>query len=363
MDKAPQHGIKPEAIQKPTQFAAALVVCVVVLTGCFLGAALVVSEPPWAAGALFTSAIVIALGGLLAGYRLLTAHRELLQDDAHFAKSQTDKRKALERRVQEQKLQLEQHEQLAEQRLAITLGYFEVVAQQLALRPGEQARLSRALRETMRAGEDRALQEQARQLLINTDEVLSRPQSAEPALMDAVLDRIAISRYAHLNSAYTDLASKDIRSIELASEVQRVAAVVLGQRAAITMPEPPVMVRATAGLLEVVLFEVLSNACDYSPKESPVRIDVSRVPHATLVTVRNALNAGTVVSERWFQQGVRGPDSDNAHPPGQGMGLPLVQKLMALVDGNAAIAQDASGACLTLTFREATADRTPGAGR
>jgi signal transduction histidine kinase len=343
-DAAPTHGIKSEAITKPHQLAAAIVVAGIALGGCFIGAAKFIEQPPWASGALVLAAIVSGLGGMAAAFRLLTAHRDALQDDPHYAKGQTANRKALEVRVKEQKKQIAQQETLAEQRLSVTLEYFDVVSREMNLEESERARLRRALRETIRADEDRTLQHQAKNLLIEADEVFARARSEQPLLMATIGTRLQFARYEHLNSVYDTFV--------LAVELSRVASVLVPARSQISMENPPIFVQATLGILEVVLSELLMNARDYSPIDSLISMEVTRAPNAVLLVIKNALRPGDIVSEEWFAQGYRGATSFQSASSGAGLGLPLVRRMCSLLGGNAAMSQEGSFARMTVTFRD-----------
>lgn len=354
IDAAPKHGIKPASITRPHQLAAAVIVAGIVLGAFFIGAAKVLEQPPWAAGVLVLAAIGSGLGGMAAAYRLITTHRDALQDDPHYAQSQTARKKALEDQIKEQKKQLSQQEKLAEQRLSVTLEYFDVVSEQMQIKKPERARLKRALRETIRADEDLLLQHQAKNLLLEADEVFKGSKSEQPLHIATLGSQLQFVRYQHLNRVYANFVHEDIKQVDLAAEIHRVSSVLIPARSQINMPNPPIFVQATLGILEVVLSELLMNARDYSLKDSKILFEVARVPGAVLVVIKNALPQGVIVSEDWFTQGYRGAASPEVATSGLGLGLPLVRRLMSLIGGSAVMSQEETFAKMILTFRTKT---------
>ncbi len=355
IDSGPEHGIKPASITRPHQLAAAVIVAGIVLGAFFIGAAKVLDQPPWAAGVLVLAAVSSGLGGMAAAYRLITAHRDALQDDTHYAQSQKARKKVLEDQIKEQKKQLSQQEKLAEQRLSVTLEYFDLVSEQIEIRKPERARLKRALRETIRADEDLLLQHQAKSLLLEADEVFRSSKSEQPILIATLGSRLEFARYQHLNRVYADLVHEDIKQVDLAAEIHRVSSVLIPERTQISMPNPPIFVQATLGILEVVLSELIVNARSYSQKDSKILFEVEIANGSVYVAIKNELPVGVIVSEDWFTQGYRGATSPEVATSGRGLGLPLVRRMMSLIDGNAVMTQEESFAKMTLTFRTGTA--------
>lgn len=341
--KATAHGIKPEKITKPQQLAAAILIGAIVLDGIFLTAAGMIDQPPWIRGFLVVSAVLLAAGSIYSIYSLMTKYRELLQDDTHYAKGLAGKNKGLEQKVDELATKIDQQTTLAGQRLEITQQYFESVAARLDLPSDQAKRLGRALRESVRAGEDLVTQEMSGMFLRDTTDVfnLAEEEHKTGGQFNKLFDRFAASRYEKVFQAYDHLVREDVTTVDLAPQLERVASLLLGERFVLTSPPAPVLISATLGILEVVLTEVLMNARDYSPNDSTITIEVSREHNAVNVLIANQLRPNSVVSERWFEPGYRGERSSQMYATGAGQGLPLVRRLLSLiageikVDGNA----------------------------
>lgn len=354
------HGIKAEKITKPQQLAAAILIGAIALDGIFLTAARLIDQPPWIRGFLVVSAVILAAASIYSIYSLLTKHRELLQDDAHFAKGLAGKNKSLETKVAELTVKIDEQTKLASQRLEMTQQYFENVASRLAVPPDQIKRLGRALRESVRAGEDRVTQEVSGMFLRDTKKVLEATVGEKAGdQFHELFNRFAASRYEMTFQAYDHLIREDVSTVDLAPQLERVANLLLGDRFRIAGPNPPVFISATLGILEVVFTEILMNVRDYSPNNSPVQIAITREPTSVSVCITNQLLPGSVVSEEWFRPGFRGADSSQMHATGAGQGLPLVRRLLSLIAAEVELSGDALLCHLTVRFRTALDVRVP----
>lgn len=349
------HGIKPEKITKPQQLAAAILIGTVALDGLFLTAARFISQPPWISGFLVVSAVALAAASIYGIYSLLTRHRELLQDDPHFAKGLAGKNKTLEKKVDELTVKIDQQTTLATQRLEMTQQYFESVALRLNVPEDQRKRLGRALRESVRAGEDKVSQEVSGMFLRDTRNVLGGTTDGQTVdgNFDKLFDRFAATRYEMAFQAYDHLIREDVTTVDMSPQLSRVANVLLGYRFRLSSPNPPVLVSATLGILEVVFAEVLMNARDYSPPDSIVNIEVSKESTIVSVRIENQISPGITLSEEWFRPGFRGADAMSKYAAGAGQGLPLVRRLLSLISGEISLDGEAHVCRLTLRFRSA----------
>jgi signal transduction histidine kinase len=344
------HGapkINAEKVTKPYQLAAAVLVGVFSVDSLFLFAAANLTVPAWMPPLLVISAVAVTAISLVGLYRATTKHRDQMQDDLHFSKGLTTKNKEMQARLSDLKSEVEKERKLTLQRQNLMMSYLEHVTQQLPIGPEERGRLERALRDSIQAGEDRASQELSKLFIDRAADTLL---SDDPNLAK-LIESVVHARYANTAAAYDELVKKDVRPIDLVADLHRVATVMTAQRGVVTSPLPPVLVLATPGIVEVVLRETLLNATVYSPPQS--RIEISVLPHEEWVEVKivNGLMPGVVVSEDWLEPGRRGKDSSHQYANGAGMGLPLVSRLIRLIEGGLQLRQESEKLVLSIKFR------------
>ena len=290
---------------------------------------------------------------VVACYLLLTKHRENLQDDVHYSKGLAGKNKSLTKKVDELENRVEQHVELASQRLDLTQVYFEHVVSKLDIPEAQVKRLGRALRESVRAGEDLVTQEMSGVFLRDTREVLGAKRNDSESMdqLGELFTRISASRYERAYQSYEQLVKEDITTVDLAPQLQRVAHQILGNRFRLNCPSPPIVVSATLGILDLVFTETLMNAREYSPSSSLVEVTVVAEATAIEVRIQNQLLPGVMVSDQWFAPGYRGQSSPQRYATGVGQGLPLVHRLLSLISAEVSIAEEGSLCNLKIRFR------------
>ncbi len=145
---------------------------------------------------------------------------------------------------------------------------------------------------------------------------------------------------------------EDVTAVDMSTQLARVASVLLPQRYRLSSPNPPVLVSATLGILEVVFVELLKNASSYSPADSTVILSVAKESTTVSLCVENQLLPEAVISESWFSPGYRGVEARTAYADGIGQGLPLVRRLLSLIGGEISLDGDLMVCRLTLRFRK-----------
>nr|WP_314606837.1 hypothetical protein [uncultured Janthinobacterium sp.] len=345
-------GSKAEKITKPFQLLAAFLGGVFALNTAFLTAARLIEKPEWVPGFLVVSAVTLTAVAGYGIFKLFTEHREVLLDDTHFSKGLTGENKNLQKKVGELETNIKQQTELASERLDMTQMYFEQVVSQLDIPKPQVKRLSRALRESLRAGEDLVTQEMSGDFLQNAKLTLTEHESAPSgSQFDELLLRISASRYERAFQTYGKLLHEDVTTVDLAPHLARVAAQVLGNRFHLSSPNPPIMALATLGILELVFTETMMNARDYSPSESVVDVDVEVGASDIFVRITNSLLPGTAQSDEWFEPGFRGAGSTERYATGAGQGLPLVRRLLSLISAEVKIVTLNDLCVLTIRFR------------
>lgn len=342
---------KPESITKPMQLLAAGGLILVSVDLIFLGAAATMDTPSWVRPTLVIAAIGITVVGMLGLYRLMTKHRPSLQDDGHYAKGLDGKVKELTKQMKSLGAQLDNDRSLAEQRLDNMDVYFRHVTDQLNIRPHERARLGRALRESVQAGEDRVADEMAHIFVRNAQTALEAGSGESSEQLRMLIDGIITSRYERTLAAYGDLVKQDVRSIDLVVDLRRVVVVYAPQRGVVNAPNPPLLIQATPGIVESVLKELMINAAAYSTSDSPIDVAVTSVDEVVELVIANELQPADQVSEEWLKPEVRGKRSAELNPNGAGMGLALVQRLLALVGATMQLRQVGRRVELAVRFR------------
>lgn len=339
--------ITPEKVTKPYQLAAAVLVGVFSIDALFFFAAGRLTVPAWIPPFLVVSAVVLTMLSLVALYRVTTKHRDQMQDDVHFSKGLAAKNKEMQGRVKDLKSEAEKERQLTLQRHDLMMSYMNHITQQLPIGLEERVRLERALRDSMRAGEDRASQELSKLFI---DRAVDAMPPDDPNL-SKLIESVVQARYANTAAAYDELVKNDVRPMDLVAELRRVTKVMTSQRGVVNSPSQPLLIRATPGIIEVVLRETLLNATVYSPPQSRIEIDVLLQNELVVVRIINELMPGAVVSDDWLKTGYRGEGSALQYANGAGMGLPLVHRLTGLVDGRLQLRQDGEQLVLTIEFR------------
>ncbi|MDO8771032.1 MAG: hypothetical protein Q7K57_20450 [Burkholderiaceae bacterium] len=339
--------IKPESITKPYQLAAAVLVGIAAIDVSFFVAAGLLTSPQWIPPLLVISAVVLTASVLIGVYLVVTKHRHAMQDDTHFSKDLDSKNKAMKRQVTQLSAEIEKERLLASQREELTIAYLNSVTQRLPIGVDERYRLERAVRDSIQAGEDRASQELSQ---IFIDRAANALPLGDPNLTK-LIESVVQARNASTAAAYGVLVQKDVRAIDLVADLHRVVSVMTSQRGCVRSPVPPVLVRATPGIVEVVLRELLLNATVYSPPDSLIEVDVTGNADHVEVTIVNDLMPGTSVSQEWMLPTVRGEGSSGQYANGVGMGLPLVNRIIALIDGELRLQQVEMRLELTIKFQ------------
>jgi signal transduction histidine kinase len=338
---------RAEIITKPFQLAAAVLLVIASVNASFFFAASQLTTPPWLPAFLVISAVLLTGAALFGVYRVATKHREAMQDDTHYSKGLGSKNREMQKQIAELSDEMEKERLLTVQRQSLMINYLDQVTQQLPIGPAERTRLGRAVRDSIQAGEDRASQELSKILI---QRVADELPPDDPNL-GKLISTLMHARYESIASAYDDLVRKDVRSIDLVANLQRVAQVIVAHRAVVRSPAAPVPILATPGIVEVVLRELLLNAAVYSPSNSQIEVDVGANLDSTQIRIANILMPSTIVSQDWMLPTVRGEGSNSQYANGAGMGLPLVKKLMELVGGEVSLQQAGERLFLTLTFK------------
>jgi two-component system, sensor histidine kinase and response regulator len=148
------------------------------------------------------------------------------------------------------------------------------------------------------------------------------------------------------------LGDVDLReTARLALEGVAEAAKARGITLALTAGEPLVM-RADAGELEMILNNLVSNAVKYNRDGG--RVDVALARDGERVTLRVAdtgIGMAPEALERVFEEFVRVRSSDTAHVEGSGLGLSIVRKLVQLYGGRVEVASEPGrGTTFTVTL-------------
>ncbi len=348
----------PRSITKPMQLAAAWALSIAAVDITFFGAAALLRSQQWVSPFLVISAVLITIVAMFGFYRLITAHRHVLQDDSHYSKDLTNKNKELSRRLETLDNQIAQEVNLTQTRLDYMEIYFQNISQKLNITPHERKRLSRALRESVQAGEDRVSEEMTQIFVRDTQKVFAGGAGGSSEQLNMLIDGVVTSRYERALRAYDEVA-RDVRSIDLVVDLHRVASVFVPNRGVVKTPEPPILISATPGVIETVLKELLINAAAYSVPRSAIEIEVAPTDGAVELTIANELPSGVAVSDDWLKPGVRGRDSSALYPNGSGMGLPLVQRLLELVKATLQYRQEGTRFVMIVQFRHGYAPNSP----
>lgn len=339
----------PSTITKPMQLAAAWALSVAAVDITFFSAAFLLSTPSWVRPFLVISAVLITIIAMFGFYRLVTAHRHQLQDDPHYSKVLAIKNKELSKRMETLDIQIAQGASLAQTRLDNMETYFQAITQKMDITPQERKRLSRALRESVQAGEDRVSEEVTQIFVRDTQKAFGAAAGGSSEQLHSLIDGVVTSRYERALRAYDEVA-QDVRSIDLVVDLHRVASVFVPKRGVIDAPEPPLLISATPGVIETVLKEILLNAAAYSVPDSAIDIVVRPVGGAVELRISNELHPDVAASEDWLKPTVRGRDSSRLYPNGSGMGLPLVQRLLQLVEATLELRQKGTRLELIIRF-------------
>lgn len=346
-DNPAKPKFRAEIITKPFQLAAAVLLVIASMNASFFFAASQLTTPPWLPAFLVVSAVLLTGATLVGVYRVATKHREAMQDDSHYSKGLGLKNRNMQKQLAELSDEMEKERLLTVQRQSLMISYLDQVTQQLPIGPAERTRLGRAVRDSIQVGEDRASQELSKIFIKRAAEELP----PDDPNLGKLINTLIHARYESIASAYDDLVRKDVRSIDLIANLQRVANVIVAHRAVVRSPAAPVPILATPGIVEVVLRELFLNATVYSPSASQIEVDVVANLDSVQISIVNKLMPSTSVSPDWMLPTVRGEGSSAQYASGAGMGLPLVKKLMQLVGGEVLLQRAGERLVLTLTFK------------
>ncbi len=108
-------------------------------------------------------------------------------------------------------------------------------------------------------------------------------------------------------------------------------------------------------LLGIVVSNLVENACKYSAKETAIQIEVADLGDQLQLTFKNTIGrAGWPSETRIFEKYYRGPGAQGQ--AGTGLGLFLVQSLVASLGGHIAYQPTATHVCFVLTLPKSNAE-------
>ena len=114
------------------------------------------------------------------------------------------------------------------------------------------------------------------------------------------------------------------------------------------------LVWADPTMLEIVVRNLLDNACKYTPPTAPIEIEVTAKPANNAVEV-DVIDHGPGIApdqmDHIFDRFARGTVSSQNWNRGYGLGLYLARELMRAHNGFIEVENREPGACFTLTLR------------
>jgi signal transduction histidine kinase len=276
-------------------------------------------DPHWTFSAAFLASLAAALYGNLGyiGLAMERAQASEMQRGRELAHEHEARRHA-ELRVREQEQLLQERSSLLSQREEILAALAHEVRQPLN---NASAALQSAESVVLMQGEGAAA---AGERLRRASEVLSRVvASVDNTLADAVL--LDGSQPMSVQDVDVDILIQLVLG-DLPNQAR--------QRVRIDRQTATRTAAMHPGLMRIALRNLLSNALDFSPPDTPVcvRIADSDEPLALLIEVQDAGGGlPAEVMQQLFSRGVRGDQSRNRQ--GHGLGLYIVRRVMELHQG------------------------------
>ncbi|HLL23373.1 MAG TPA: ATP-binding protein, partial [Kofleriaceae bacterium] len=179
--------------------------------------------------------------------------------------------------------------------------------------------------------------------------VIERQASHMKRLLDDLLDVTRITR----GKFELRMEELDLRGpIEAAVESTAPLYNERGVRLQLTQPARPLPVRGDSNRLMQVIVNLLSNAANYSPRHSTVRLDVAiESGHVSITCVDDGVGIELEMQDKIFELFVQSEQRLDRSRGGLGVGLSLAKNIVELHGGSIAVLSDGPGRGSTFTVR------------
>jgi len=133
------------------------------------------------------------------------------------------------------------------------------------------------------------------------------------------------------------------------------------QQLIIDVATQPLMLVTDIAYLERIITELLQNACKYTPPHETIRVTAQAQTTCIEICVSNTgVELPESELERIFDKFYRIPNSDPWRHGGTGLGLALVKRLVACLDGTIAVSSHTGQTAFMLQFPQTQADKKEG---
>jgi signal transduction histidine kinase/ActR/RegA family two-component response regulator len=172
-------------------------------------------------------------------------------------------------------------------------------------------------------------------------QVIERQAAHMKRLLDDLLDVTRITRGKfELRMDYLDLR----QPIEAAVESTAPLYAERGVKLELSIPNTVMPVRGDANRLMQVIVNLLSNAANYSPRHSKVRLEVNTdQKHAAILCIDHGVGIEPEMQERIFELFVQSEQRLDRSRGGLGVGLSLAKNIVELHGGSISVKSDGPG--------------------
>lgn len=125
-----------------------------------------------------------------------------------------------------------------------------------------------------------------------------------------------------------------------------------GKRIDVTIPASDLVIRADDGALSVALRNLIDNAIKYSPEAREIRVELrSDLDRVSIAVIDRGMGIPPGERSTIFQKFVRGRSAIEGNVAGTGVGLPMVQQIVAAHDGEILVESEVGrGSTFTLVL-------------
>jgi signal transduction histidine kinase len=178
---------------------------------------------------------------------------------------------------------------------------------------------------------------------------LGRIQDAIQRML-ALIDDVILLNRLEFDSVEANLAPVFLESVIETAVAEVNAHVAQPRQISVTLQGEHLQPITDASLLQTVVINLISNACKFSPPDTPIEVSVDGQPQQFQITVKDhGMGIPTEEIESIFEPFFRASNTLNVQ--GVGMGMAIVQKCLDLLNATATVhSQIDAGTTFTLTF-------------
>jgi two-component system sensor histidine kinase/response regulator len=178
---------------------------------------------------------------------------------------------------------------------------------------------------------------------------LGRIQGAIQRML-ALIDDVILLNRLEFDPVEVKLAPVPLASMMEAAVAEVHTTVAQPRQIAVTLQGDYLQPITDASLLQTVVINLISNACKFSPPDTPIEVSVNGQPQQFQITVKDhGMGIPTEEIESIFEPFFRASNTLNVQ--GVGMGMAIVQKCLDLLNATATVhSQIDVGTTFTLTF-------------